>query len=132
MVNLASLARNPVFACYFECVHPLFWAILYWQLKRAALRLSEGGYTNALIRIRWWGGVEILYPGARREDPSAYKPVPRQRPHWSDPAWASDMPAVFTADAALGLFAAFEIAEATPRRPRLSAVIVQAPAADTS
>jgi len=46
-----------------EIVHPIFWPVFFWNLRRFAgflrLRIEAGG--NGLIRydVTWWGGIRI-------------------------------------------------------------------------
>ena len=98
MSTLERLRQHPAFAAWLAQVHPLFWPVFLWQMTRAARWLHENGITDALVRVRWWGKVEIIFPGDRAPDPSAYRPLPPQRSPWSDPVWASDLPANLPAE----------------------------------
>ncbi|MFN4023478.1 MAG: hypothetical protein ACK4MQ_01485 [Hyphomonas sp.] len=78
---------------------PLFWPVLVWQLMRARRRMGEARLLNALVRVYWWGHIEIVYPGERARDADAYIPPAPTGLHWSDPAWSSAVPAWLQAGA---------------------------------
>ena len=60
MFNLAQMARHPLLGGFFAAVHPIFWPVLFWQLMRAAERLTAMGCHNGgLLTVHWWGGVDI-------------------------------------------------------------------------
>ncbi len=99
MWTLARLSKHPALSGYFELVHPIFWPILLWHLKKVALQVDDAGRDNALIRITWWGGVYLEYLGDRIEAPSAYRPLTLSRPHWSDESWSTALPAQFSPQA---------------------------------
>ncbi|MGE6698724.1 hypothetical protein ACQKH5_13595 [Hyphomonas sp. NPDC076900] len=104
MFSLARLRKEPALARYFAFVHPFFWPVLIWQLARAVDEVRAAGRCGAMLRVMWWGGVRIEYLGDAAPNPSAYRPVEPTRPHWSDPCWSSDLPAIFTAEAAHPFF----------------------------
>jgi hypothetical protein len=100
MSDFLSIRNYPAFRRYFDAVHPLFWPVLYWQLKRAWIFLQREKLTSVLLAITWWGGVRIVHCGDRIETPK-HNPLARTKPHWSDPVWASDVPVFFSGLAAL-------------------------------
>ncbi len=104
MPSFARLLKDPGLAQYFEVVHPLFWLVLLWQLKRAVLQVHAAGRRDALLRITWWGRVTVEYLGDAPPDPSAYRPVEPTRKPWSDPCWASDLPADLLPEAQRSIF----------------------------
>ena len=97
MFSLARLRKEPALARYFAFVHPFFWPVLIWQLARAVDEVRAAGRQGAMLRVMWWGGVRIEYLGDAAPSPSAYRPVEPARPHWSDPCWSSDLPAILNA-----------------------------------
>ena len=101
MINLAALHRvrkHPVFAAYFDAVHPLFWLVLIWQLRRAFDRIDAYGSDDALIAVSWWGSVEITYYGDPAPSPSAYRPIAPTRKAWDDPCRATALPTLHNTD----------------------------------
>ncbi len=101
MWTLARLSKHPALSGYFELVHPIFWPILLWHLKKVALQVDDAGRDNALIRITWWGGVYLEYLGDRITDPSAYRPLALTRAHWSDESWSTALPVQFAKEGTL-------------------------------
>lgn len=99
MSHLDRLRHDPAFAGFFADVHWIFWPVLLWQLTRAVRWMEAWGCWDAMVRVRWWGGVEIVYLGDRDPAPGTYVPLAPVRPHWSDPVWASDVPAAIEAAA---------------------------------
>lgn len=99
MSRFDRLRLNPALAAFFRFVHPLFWPVLVWSLMRAGRRMREARLLNALVRVSWWGHIEIVYPGERAPDPNAYIPPLPGRPHWSDPVWSSWVPACLHTEA---------------------------------
>ena len=89
MSTFLSIRNYPAFRRYFDAVHPFFWPVLYWQLKRAWLYVQREKLTGALLAITWWGGVCIVCAGDKITPPDLLAPT---RPHWSHPVWASDVP----------------------------------------
>ena len=75
MINFAALRRlskHPLFADYFAFVLPIFWPVLYWQLRRMAEQMAARGCSEILVQVSWWGGIEITHFGDRAPSPSAY------------------------------------------------------------
>ncbi|MFN4185143.1 MAG: hypothetical protein ACK4M6_10185 [Hyphomonas sp.] len=93
MSRFARLRNHPRFSDYFDAVHPLFWWVLVWQLRRAFDRIDAQGSEEALISVYWWGGIEITYYGDPAPSPSAYRPLAPTRKPWSDPSWSCAVPA---------------------------------------
>lgn len=91
MSTFLSIRNYPAFRRYFDAVHPFFWPVLYWQLKKAWLYVQREKITGALLAITWWGGVRIVCEGDKLPQPDPLAPT---KPHWSDPVWASGMPAI--------------------------------------
>ena len=132
MTQLARLARNQALACFFECVHPLFWPVLLWQLRRASTHLTACRHKNAMVRIRWWGGVEIVILGQPEDDPSAYKPIPAAHLHWSHPVWSAAVPVTIIELATRAVPVPAGADRITSRCIRPDRVCPLPPAADTS
>ena len=129
MSRFASIRQHPALSRYFDAVHPLFWPVLVWQLKAIFNDMQTRGCASVLLRLHWWGWLEVTFWGDRMPDPSAYKPIDPTRPHWTDPAWESAAPAIFIS---------FNAASAILPRPRVKrpngveAACALAPIADTS
>ncbi|MEQ9507319.1 MAG: hypothetical protein RLO80_13755 [Hyphomonas sp.] len=94
MSDFLSIRNYPAFRRYFDAVHPLFWPVLYWQLKRAWLFLQKAKLTSVLLAITWWGGVRIVHCGDKIET-EKQNPLSPTKPHWSDPVWSMDVPVTF-------------------------------------
>jgi hypothetical protein len=93
MSDFLSIRNYPAFRRYFDAVHPLFWPVLYWQLKRAWIFLQKEKLTSVLLAITWWGGVRIVHCGDKIEAPK-HDPLAPTKPHWSDPVWSMDVPVI--------------------------------------
>ncbi|MEQ9507161.1 MAG: hypothetical protein RLO80_12925 [Hyphomonas sp.] len=96
MSDFLSIRNYPAFRRYFDAVHPFFWPVLYWQLKRAWIFLQKEKLTSVLLAITWWGGVRIVHCGDKIEA-EKQNPLALTKPHWSDPVWSSDVPVEFLA-----------------------------------
>ncbi len=92
MSDFFSIRNYPAFRRYFDAVHPFFWPVLYWQLKRAWLFLQREKLTSVLLAITWWGGVRIVHLGDKLPDSTTYRPVPRLFRPLTDESWASGLP----------------------------------------
>ena len=115
MTMLAALRKHPDFAGFFDLVFPLFWPMLAWQLVRASKQLAAMGRGASLVRVHWWGGITIAYLGDRTPDPSAYRPVTPLRPVWSDPVWATAVPAFLDTEVRTVIFPCFSGGSGRPR-----------------
>jgi hypothetical protein len=105
MFNLAQMARHPLLAGFFAAVHPIFWLVLFWQLMRAAERLTAMGCHNGgLLTVHWWGGVDITYASEPVPSLSAYRPITPAHKAWDDPCWSTPLPAEINADEPHNLF----------------------------
>ena len=98
MNALLSIRNDPHLRRYFDFVHPFFWPVLYWQLKRAWLFLQREKLTSVLLSVTWWGSVRIVYLGDKIEAP-VHNPLAPTKPRWDDPVWSMDVPE-FLADLA--------------------------------
>ncbi|MBA3068292.1 MAG: hypothetical protein FP825_07425 [Hyphomonas sp.] len=98
MSGFLSIRNYVYFRHLFDAVHPFFWPVLYWQLKRAWLSLRRENLNAILIAITWWGGVRIVHRGHRIETPRA-SPFARTKPRYDNPVWFTDVPAEFLSDA---------------------------------
>ncbi|MBA3070289.1 MAG: hypothetical protein FP825_17650 [Hyphomonas sp.] len=98
MSEFLSIRNYVHFRRYFDAVHPFFWPVLYWQLKRAWLCLQREKRTSVLLEITWWGGVRIVHRGDRIETPKA-SPFALTRPRYDNPVWFTDLPAEFLSEA---------------------------------
>ena len=94
MSDFLSIRRYPAFRRYFDAVHPFFWPVLYWQLKRAWIFLQREKLTSVLLAISWWGGVRIVHLGDKIEVPK-HNPLAATKPRWDDPVWSMDVPILF-------------------------------------
>lgn len=56
-------------------MHWIFWPALLWQMARAAARMEAWGCWDAMVRVRWWGGVELVYLGDRDPALGTYAPL---------------------------------------------------------
>lgn len=92
MSAFLSIRNDVHFRRFFDRVHPFFWPVLYWQLKRAWLALQREKLTCLLLAVSWWGGVTIAYRGDRIEAPKA-DPFALVRPRFDDPYWFTSVPA---------------------------------------
>lgn len=90
MSCFTRLRTHPVFASYFDAVHPLFWWVLFWQLCKLPGRIDALGGGEVLITISWWGIIYIDYVGG--PTPSAYRSIAPTRKAWNDPAWETALP----------------------------------------
>ena len=57
-----------------EIVHPLFWPVFFWNLRRfvvvlGKLRAEQGDYGQIAYEITWWGAIRIhwTYPEPEAE-----------------------------------------------------------------
>jgi hypothetical protein len=73
-------------------VFVLCWPILVWQINRLFSWSRREGYPNILYTVSRWGFITIVYLGDR-QDPDAYRPLPRTFRPLTDPSYASDLPA---------------------------------------
>lgn len=89
MSDLARLAKHPALAGYFALVHPFFWPVLLWYLRKVAAQVDAAGRDGALIRITWWGGVYLEYLGDRAD---TWKKPALTRALWSDPVRETHLP----------------------------------------
>src|SRR3990167_7734003 len=94
MSTFLSIRNYVHFRRYFAAVHPFFWPVLYWQLKRAWLALQREKRTSFLLAISWWGGVRIVHRGDIIAAPQP-NPLALTRPRWDDPVWYTDVPEDF-------------------------------------
>jgi hypothetical protein len=94
MSAFLSIRNYVYFRHLFDAVHPLFWPVLYWQLKRAWLCLRRENLNSILLAVSWWGGVRIVHRGDRIETPKA-NPFALTKPRYDDPVWFTDVPAAF-------------------------------------
>jgi hypothetical protein len=92
MSDFLSIRNYVHFRRYFDAVHPFFWPVLYWQLKRAWLCLQRERLTEVLLAVSWWGGVRIVYRGDKIETP-VHDPLAPTKPLWNDPVWSTRLPA---------------------------------------
>jgi len=90
MSRFARLRHHPRFSDYFDAVHPLFWLVLVWNLRRMIDQIDARGGGDALISISWWGGVSIDY--LSDPAPSGHRSIAPSRKPWSDVSWASSIP----------------------------------------
>ena len=98
MSAFLSIRNYVYFRHLFDAVHPLFWPILYWQLKRAWLCLRRENLNSVLLAVTWWGGVRIVHRGDKIEAPKA-NPFALTKPRYDDPVWFTDVPADFLDEA---------------------------------
>jgi len=56
------------------------------------IQLQKEELTSVFLAITWWGSAGILHRGDRIAEP-AHNPLAPTKPHWSNPVWASDVPA---------------------------------------
>ena len=75
----------------FDAVHPFFWPVLYWQLKRAWLCLQREKLNAVLIAVTWWGGVRIVHRGDKVEQVKP-NPFALTKPRYDNPVWFTDVP----------------------------------------
>ncbi len=94
MSEFISIRNYVHFRRYFDAVHPFFWPVLYWQLKRAWLCLQREKRTSVLIAVTWWGGVRIVHRGDKIETPKV-GPFALTRPRYDNPVWYTDVPSAF-------------------------------------
>jgi hypothetical protein len=94
MSAFLSIRNYVYFRHLFDAVHPLFWPVLYWQLKRAWLCLRRENLNSILLAVTWWGGVRIVHRGDRIETPKP-NPFALTKPRYDDPVWFTDIPAAF-------------------------------------
>ena len=128
MSRFARLRHHPYFSGYFDDVHPLFWLVLVWQLIRVCDEMDARRVGHILLRVYWWGGIEVTFWGDPKPDPSAYKPLEPSRAHWSDPVWESATP-----ETLLGLPARPILPRSRGRCPKgAEGACALAPIADTS
>ncbi len=92
MPTLSALRSSPHFAPLFAHVFVLCWPILVWQINRLFSWSRREGYPNILYSVSRWGFITIVYLGDR-QDPDAYKPLPRIFRPLTDASYASDLPA---------------------------------------
>jgi hypothetical protein len=118
MSAFLSIRNYVYFRHLFDAVHPLFWPVLYWQLKRAWLCLRRENLNSILLAVTWWGGVRIVHRGDRIVEAEP-NPFALTKPRYDDPVWSTDVPAAFldgpSSFLASGGFPGSEIA---PRFPR--------------
>jgi hypothetical protein len=87
--------RNYVYLRHlFDVVHPLFWPVLYWQLKRAWLCLRRENLNSILLAVTWWGGVRTVHRGDKIAEVKP-NPFALTQPRHDDPVWSTDVPAAF-------------------------------------
>jgi len=91
MPTLSALRSSPHFAPLFAHVFVLCWPILVWQINRLFSLSRREGYPNILYSVSRWGFITIVYLGDR-QDPDAYKPLPRTFRLLTDASYASDLP----------------------------------------
>ncbi len=91
MQTLSALRQDPYFTRMFAYVHVLCWPILVWQINRFFGALKRAGITNALYTVNRWGFLKLVHLGDR-EDPNAYKPLPRIFRPLTDESYASALP----------------------------------------
>ena len=91
MPSLSALRSSPHFAPLFAHVFVLCWPILVWQINRLFSWSRREGYPNMLYSVSRWGFITIVYLGDR-QDPDAYKPLPRTFRLLTDASYASDLP----------------------------------------
>ena len=94
MSAFLSIRNYVYFRHLFDAVHPLFWPILYWQLKRAWLCLRRENLNSVLLAVTWWGGVRIVHRGDKIEAPKP-NPFALTKPRYDNPVWFTDVPAAF-------------------------------------
>ncbi len=100
MIPLSRFRQNPNYARLFAFVHPFFWPVLWWSLNRLMRAYDAAGVEELLYTTSRYGLIRIVRLGDRRPDPSAYRRLaPTFRP-FTDPSWASDLPAAIAADPA--------------------------------
>ncbi len=92
MPTMSALRSSPHFAPLFAHVFVLCWPILVWQLNRFYSWTIREGIHDALYSVNRWGWLTVHYLGDR-EDPAAYKPLPRIFRPLTDASYASDLPA---------------------------------------
>ncbi len=92
MSDFFSIRNYPAFRRYFDAVHPFFWPVLYWQLKRAWLFLQREKLTCVLLAITWWGGVRIVHMGDKLPDSTIYRLPERTFRPLTDASWESATP----------------------------------------
>jgi hypothetical protein len=94
MSAFLSIRNYVYFRHLFDAVHPLFWPVLYWQLKRAWLCLRRENLNSILLAVTWWGGVRIVHRGDRIVEAKP-NPFTLTKPRYDDPVWSTDVPAAF-------------------------------------
>jgi hypothetical protein len=104
MSTFLSIRNYVYFRHLFDAVHPLFWPVLYWQLKAARLSLQREKLTSVMLAVTWWGGVRIVYRGDKIETPSHDPPRTPLRPRFDDPVWSTRLPPVSTQSPHRGSF----------------------------
>ena len=124
MQTVSALRQDPYFTRMFAYVHVLCWPILVWQINRFFSALKRQGITNALYSVNRWGFIKLVHLGDK-EDPGAYKPLPRIFRPLTDESYASDLPACLGIDAlslprALGKVAPKGPERALPSPPNTS------------
>ncbi len=103
MSTFLSIRNYVYFRHLFDAVHPLFWPVLYWQLKAAWLSLQREKLTSVMLAVTWWGGVRIVYRGDKIETPK-HDPLAPLRPRFDDPIWSTRLPACLDTIATSRLF----------------------------
>jgi hypothetical protein len=98
MSTFLSIRNYVYFRHLFDAVHPLFWPVLYWQLKAARLSLQREKLTSVILAVTWWGGVRIVYRGDKIETPK-HDPLAPLRPRFDDPIWSTRLPACLDIEA---------------------------------
>ncbi len=94
MPAFLSIRNYGHFRHLFDAVHPFFWPVLYWQMKRAWLCLQRENLNSILIAVTWWGGVRIVHRGDRIE-PLKPNPFALTKPRYDNPVWFTDLPPAF-------------------------------------
>ena len=94
MSAFLSIRNYVYFRHLFDAVHPFFWPVLYWQLKRAWLCLQREKLNAVLIAVTWWGGVRIVHRGDKVEQVKP-NPFALTKPRYDNPVWFTDVPSAF-------------------------------------
>ena len=72
--KLLAMDHRPHLLRWREIVHPLFWPVFFWNLRRfvvvlGRLRAEQGDNGQIAYEITWWGAIRIhwTYPEAEAE-----------------------------------------------------------------
>ncbi|MEM9738992.1 MAG: hypothetical protein AAF829_03920 [Pseudomonadota bacterium] len=71
------MAPVPLLMRWREIVHPLFWPVFFWNLRRFVrvldgLRERQGDYGQLSYGITWWGAIQIRWV------------IPETAPDWDE------------------------------------------------